>query len=116
VRFEKFAFGRIRIDGVTYEEDVVIDRGRIKIRNKKPSKRFRGEYGHTPLSIEEKLPWKCRRLVIGTGADGALPVMREVKREAESHGVELMVLRTPDAIKVLEKGRGDVNAVLHITC
>src|SRR2546427_11247961 len=36
----------------------------------------------TPVSTEEKLPWKCRRLVIGTGT-GALPVMQEVKREAK---------------------------------
>jgi len=26
VRFENFSFGSIRIDGVTYEHDVVIDR------------------------------------------------------------------------------------------
>jgi hypothetical protein len=38
-------------------------------------------FGHTPLSTEEKIPWKCRRLVIGTEA-GALPVMTDVKREA----------------------------------
>src|SRR5947208_2843114 len=25
---------------------------------KKPSKRFREEFGHTPLSIEEEIPWK----------------------------------------------------------
>jgi hypothetical protein len=33
------------------------------------------------LSIEEEMPWKCRRLVIGTGT-GALPVMEEVNCEA----------------------------------
>jgi hypothetical protein len=27
-RFEAFSFGSIRIDGVTYEHDVLIDRGR----------------------------------------------------------------------------------------
>jgi hypothetical protein len=50
----------------------VIDRGRIRKRKKKPSKRFRDRFGHTPLSIEEEISWKCRRLVIGTGT-GALP-------------------------------------------
>jgi len=44
-------------------------------RKKEPSKKFR-EAGHTPLSVEEEIPWKCRRLVIGTGA-GALPIMKE---------------------------------------
>lgn len=30
IRFEKFSFGSIRIDRITYEHDVVIDRGDIK--------------------------------------------------------------------------------------
>jgi len=88
MRFERVSFGSIRIDGTTYEHDVVIDRGRVRRRKKKPSKQFRGEFGHTPLSIEEKIPWKCRRLVVGTGT-GALPVMEEVKREARSRKIKL---------------------------
>src|SRR5438105_1047454 len=83
MRIQSFTFGSIRIDGVTYEHDVVIDRGDVRERKKKASKPFRDAFGHTPLSVEEKIPWKCRRLVIGTGARGALPVMDEVRREAE---------------------------------
>src|SRR5213593_1693016 len=70
MRFDKFSFGSIQIDSSTYEHDVVINRGEISKRKKKPSKRFREEFGHTPLSVEEKIPWKCRQLVIGTGAYG----------------------------------------------
>src|ERR1044071_5914456 len=83
MHFDKFSFGSIQIDGKTYEKDVVIDRGEIRRRKKGPSKKFREDFGHTPLSIEEKLPWNCRQLVIGTGAYGNLPVMEEVAREAE---------------------------------
>jgi hypothetical protein len=61
--FEAFSFGSIRIDGATYEHDVGIDGGKIRKRKKKPSKKFRETFGHTPLSIEEDIPWKCRRLV-----------------------------------------------------
>jgi hypothetical protein len=71
MRFEKFSFGSIRIDGVTYEHDVVIDRGKVRKRKKKPSKKFRDEFGHTPVSVEEKIPWQCRRLIIGTRPDAA---------------------------------------------
>src|SRR2546427_11614637 len=74
MRFEEFSFGSIRIDGVAYEHDVVIDRGEVRKRKKKASKKVRDAFGHTPLSLEEKIPWKCRRLVVGTGT-GALPVM-----------------------------------------
>ena len=116
VDIDKFSFGLIRIDGVTYEQDVVVDRGNIRLRKKKPSKRFRAEYGHTPLSMGEKIPWKCRRLVIGTGAEGALPVMPEVLEEAKRRGIELLALPTAKAIEALRGGDGDTNAVLHITC
>jgi len=116
MRFEEFSFGSIRIDGVTYECDVVIDRGEIRKRKKKPSKQYRDAFGHTPLSNEETIPWKCRRLVIGTGAHGALPVMNEVKDEAKKRKVELLILPTARAINILGENPAGTNAILHITC
>jgi hypothetical protein len=113
---DDFSFGAIRIDGVTYQHDVVIDGSDIHERKKKPSKRFRGEFGHTPLSLEEKIPWDCRRLVIGTGAYGTLPVMEEVSQEAKRRGVEVVVLPTAEAIKALAKQADGTNAILHVTC
>jgi hypothetical protein len=115
MRFEAFSFGSIRIDGVTYQHDVVIDRGHVRKRKKKPSKKFRDAFGHTPLSVEEDIPWKCRRLVIGTGT-GALPVMDEVKREAKRRRVELVILPTSEAIAELKQYPDRANAVLHVTC
>ena len=116
MRFEKFSFGSIRIDGVTYDHDVVIDRGRVRKRKKKGSRRYRGEFGHTPLSVQEKIPWKCRRLVIGSGT-GALPVMDDVKLEALRRRVELLILPTDCAIEELKKkGAKETNAILHVTC
>ena len=47
MRFGRFKFGSVQIDGVTYEYDVVIDGGSIRKRKKKPSKPFRNAYGHT---------------------------------------------------------------------
>ena len=68
MQIEDFAFGSIRIDGITHEHDVVIESGETRKRKKKPSKKFRDDFGHTPLSVDEDIPWKCSRLVIGTGA------------------------------------------------
>jgi hypothetical protein len=81
MKFERLHFGSIVIDSATYSHDVLIDRGKVLKRKKQPS-RFRAQFGYTPVSIEEKLPWKCKRLIIGTGKYGSLPVMNEVKREA----------------------------------
>jgi hypothetical protein len=115
MRFEALSFGSIRIDGVTYKHDVVIDREHVRKRKKKPSKKFREAFGHTPLSIEEDIPWKCRRLVIGTGT-GALPVMDEVKREAKRRRIKLVILPTLEAIAELKQHPDRANAVLHVTC
>jgi hypothetical protein len=116
MRLEPFTFGSIRIDDVTYRQDVVIDRGKIRKRSKKPSKPFRDTFGHTPLSVEEKIPWKCRRLVVGTGAHGALPVMDDVRQQAAHRGVELLILPTADAIEALRTQPESTNAILHLTC
>jgi hypothetical protein len=115
MRFESFSFGSIRIDGTTYEHDVVIDRGKVRKREKKPSKKFRSAFGHTPLSIDESIPWACRRLVIGTGT-GALPVMEQVQREARRREIELVIVPTARAIELLEQESPDTNAILHVTC
>jgi hypothetical protein len=116
MRFDDFSFGALRIDGSTYEQDLVIDRGEIRERKKKPSKKFRDDFGHTPLSTAEDLPWKCRRLVVGTGAYGRLPVMEDVKREARRRKVRLLILPTTQAIEVLQDDPEGTNAILHVTC
>jgi hypothetical protein len=103
MHFKDFSFGSIRIDGVTLEHDVVIDRGKIRKRKKKPSKKFREEFGHTPLSAEEEIPWKCRRL-------------KDVKLEAKRRKIELLILPTAQAIEELEKNGDETNTNLHVTC
>ena len=116
MRFGRLHFGSITIDGVTYTRDVVIDRGSVGKRKKKPSRKCREQFGHTPLSIEEKLPCKCRWLVIGTGNYGSLPVMEDVKGEARRRQVELLIIPTNEAIIELAKQPEDTNAILHVTC
>jgi hypothetical protein len=116
MQLDQFRFGTIRIDGVKVTNDIVIDRGRVRNRKKKASKPFRDQFGHTPLSIEENIPWKCETLVVGTGADGALPIMKDVEREAERRGVELIAVPTPKALTLLNRPAKRVNAVLHLTC
>ena len=115
MRFEDFKFGRIHVDGTLYDHDLVIDQGKIRKRKKKPSKKYRESFGHTPVSVEETIPWNCAQLVIGTGM-GALPVMKEVKREARRRGVELQILPTNKALQLLNGQPKNTNAILHVTC
>lgn len=116
MKLEGYAFGSITIDGQEYHGDIVIDRGEVRKRKKSPSRKYRDQYGHTPLSLEEDIPWDCRRLVVGIGAMGAMPVLDEVKEEAEKRHVKLELLRTGDAVERLRAKPAHTNAILHVTC
>jgi len=111
------SFGEIEIDKARYQQDVVIERGVVHKRKKKASKPYRTQYGHTPLSAGEPIPWVGKKLYIGTGMYGSLPIMPEVYKEAEKRGVKVVVEKTEAICRLLEELQPkDINAVLHVTC
>jgi hypothetical protein len=110
-------FGEIEVEGKRYTHDVVIDGGKVRKRKKGPSKQFRERFGHTPLSAEEEIPWGGKRLIVGTGAHGGLPVMDEVLAEAKRRGIEVIAAPTLKVCQLLEDvKKGQAYAVLHCTC
>ncbi|MCU0504564.1 MAG: MTH938/NDUFAF3 family protein [Chloroflexi bacterium] len=112
-------FGEIEIEGRTYAHDVVLDAGAVRKRRKGPSKDRRDRYGHTPLTAAEEIPWgpKGSRLVVGTGADGMLPVDPDVRREASRRAVSIVEAPTEEACALLADVPADqARAVLHVTC
>jgi hypothetical protein len=117
VKAKLVRFGEVQIQGQRYACDVVIEGGRIRRRRKGPSQALRDRFGHTPLSIAEDVPWGGKRLIVGTGADGALPVAPEVYQEGARRGIAIVALPTRDACRLLaELKPKDVYAVLHVTC
>ena len=115
VRF--LGFGSIEVEGRAYEHDIVISRGAVRKRSKKPSKPYRGKFGHTPLSTDEELPWGGPQLIIGTGAHGSLPIMPEVVAEAARRNIDLVAVPTEQACRLIAGlKRREVRAVLHVTC
>jgi hypothetical protein len=107
-------FGEIEIDGERYDHDLVIERGGIRKRIKKPSKAYRAHYGHTPLSADEAIPWHGKNLFVGTGMYGKLPVMPELYAAAEEKGIKVVARPTLELCGILQKlNPKDVNAVLH---
>ena len=111
-------FGEIELAGKRYDYDLVIDAGNVRKRVKKPSKLYRDRYdGHTPLSPLEDIPWSGKRLIVGTGVHGSLPVMPEVYREGEKRGVEVIAVPLKKALEMLQAAEAkEVFAVLHVTC
>ena len=115
VRF--LGFGSIEVEGRAYEHDIVISRGAVRKRSKKPSKPYRGKFRHTPLSTDEELPWGGPQLIIGTGAHGSLPIMPEVVAEAARRNIDLVAVPTEQACRLIAGlKRREVRAVLHVTC
>ena len=111
------AFGEIEVEGKRYTHDVVIDAGRVSKRVKKASKAYRDQFGHTPLSVKENIPWGGRRLNVATGQSGSLPIMPGVWKEAEQRGVEIVAAPTEEALRLLgDLEAKDVFAVVHVTC
>jgi len=112
-------FGEIEVEGERFAHDVIVDSGRVSKRRKGPSKARRDEFGHTPLTAAEPLPWGPRgsALVVGTGADGMLPIADDVEDEARRRGIEIVALPTRDACRLLRsRPAAEVRAVLHVTC
>lgn len=117
MRIDAYKFGRITIDGADYDHDVVIEGGKIRKRKKGPSKRRREEFGHTPLTAGEKIPWSASRLWIGTGAHGRMPVADDVREEARRRRIELVMKATPEMVKLINEALpADTNLILHVTC
>ncbi len=110
-------FGEIELDGRRYQADVIVHRGHVSRRHKRASRPFRDRFGHTPLTLEEQIPWKCRRLIVGTGAEGSLPIMDDVREHARKLGVELIAVPTEEACRLLSRlDPLETAAVLHVTC
>jgi len=117
VKARLVAFGELEIEGERFAHDVVIDVGRVRRRHKGPSKALRDEYGHTPLSAAEAIPWGRRRLIVGTGADGSLPIAPDVYAEAERRGIRIDAVPTREACRMLgDLKPAQVRAILHVSC
>ena len=111
------AFGEVEVEGRSYTHDIVIDAGRVSKRVKKASKAYRAQFGHTPLSEKERIPWGGTRLIVGTGGSGSLPIMPGVWKEAERRGVEIVAAPTAEALRLLgDLEAKDVHAIVHVTC
>src|SRR5437899_11048457 len=107
--------GEVEVEGKRYTHDVVIDGGKVRKRKKGPSKQFREKFGHTPLSAGEEIPWGGRRLIVGTGAYGALPVMDEVLAEAKRRGIGVIAGPTVEICELLEEVRkGQAYGGVHV--
>jgi len=111
-------FGKITIDGKTYNQDILIDVNGKLIARTDISMRYYGNH-HTICReevkelIEEQKP---DYLIIGTGQFGACRLEESIPKICERNNIKLIMKKTPEAIKDFENLSGKKLGLFHITC
>jgi hypothetical protein len=110
---QEFRFGRIIIDNVVYNRDVIIFPDRVR-------SDWRRRDGHN-LTLEdliEVLDGNPEAIIIGRGVFGRMNVSDDIRELITERGIELVVLRTEGARKVYNemRERRRVVAALHLSC
>ena len=112
-RVDDYGFGRIVIDGKTYNHDVILfwDGEIVKWRRKE---------GHSVCleDVGRILEKKPEIVVFGTGKYGVMKVREEVREKLRSEGIEVVELISDEAVRKFNevvKGRRAALAI-HLTC
>ncbi len=110
---QELRFGRIVIDNVVYNRDVIIFPDRVR-------SDWRRRDGHN-LALEdlvEVLGGNPETIILGRGVFGRMKVSNDLRELITERGIELVVLRTEGASKAYNemRERRRVVAALHLSC
>jgi len=109
----KYEFGRVTIDGSTYDSDLLIYPGRV-------DDHWRRQEGHRLRleDIQQVVNAHPDTLVVGTGYFGRMKIDPEVPEALTREGIALVACRTRDACAEFNRLRSSRNVVaaLHLTC
>ncbi len=118
VQAVKTRYGWVEIDDSRYDHDVVVHLDRsVTKRSKKKSKKYKKNYGHTPLTdhdlefLEKENP---AVVFIGTGQYGDLTVTVDAHRILMHY--ESIIRPTPEILDLLALESRPFVAILHVTC
>ena len=115
MHIDSYSFGRIRVDGIDYSEDVILLRGEVR----SPWWRSAGGHVYAPTDLEEVVAATPEVVILGTGYFGRVKVLDETRTVLADVGSEVVVEKTSRAVETFNQlateGR-DVAAALHLTC
>jgi len=117
-KIEDTSFGSITINGETFDHDVLIRlSGKVKKRKKKLSKQVYGT-SHTMSLAEAEYLYEtgCKKLIIGTGQQGVLALSDEAAKFFEKHSCNVILKKTPEAIKEFNDTPDKKIGLFHVTC
>ena len=118
MKIDGTTFGKIVIDGTTYDHDVVIRlSGEIIKRKKKLSKRLYGT-SHMLSKDEAKFLFEkgCEQIIIGSGQFGNVHLSPGADAYFAKHGCEVLLKPNPEAIGAFNRSRGKKIGLFHVTC
>jgi hypothetical protein len=112
------SFGLITVKGKIFENDILIRMsGQIEKRKKKLSKKVYGTSHKISLAEAKHIHEKgAERIIIGTGQTGYVELSKKAREFFEEKDLKAKLLRTPKAIKLWNKSKGNVIAMFHVTC
>ena len=115
MRIERYSFGKIRVDGVEYTDDVIVLRDRVV----SPWWRKAGGHLFAPVDLGEVLAARAEVVVLGLGAYGVVKVDPATETALAEAGSRVVALKSAEAVdehnRLLEAGN-DAIAALHLTC
>ena len=118
MRIEGSEFGKITIDGRTYEHDVIIRlSGDVEKRRKKLSKRQFGT-SHMISKAEAKFVFEkgCDVVIVGSGHQGNVQLSPEARDYFEKKRCNVIVQPTPEAIRTFKRSKAHKIGLIHVTC
>ena len=114
MQITEYTFGRITINGETYQTDVIITPQDVK-------DNWRRKVGHN-LAIEDLadvMTTKPEIVIIGSGYYGRMRIPQATRDYLEEQGIQLVVAKTAEAIdrfNHLQQECARIVAGLHLTC
>ncbi len=114
MHIDSYQFGKIVIDGASYNSDCLIFSGSVQAN-------WWRKQGHL-LAVEDLqtvIAANPSILVVGCGASGLMKVSEDISQVLQEHGIELFTANTNKAVarfnELSEKGE-NIAAALHLTC
>jgi hypothetical protein len=110
---ESYRFGRIVVDGQTYDRDLVLLPDRVV----EGWWRQEGHVLHT-ADLQAVFDAAPSVLVVGQGAYGRMKIPDETRQALQEAGIELIAFSTPRAVDRYNalREKKSVAAALHLTC
>jgi hypothetical protein len=114
MHIDSYQFGRIVVNGVSYNSDCLIVGGAVR------SNWWRKK-GHSLSDEDLKAVFAAKPsvLIVGCGASGLMEVPEQTRQVLREEGIQLETLDTAGAVErfnELSAQGADVAAALHLTC